>query len=105
MLSSVHRLYSIERLPEAIRDSLKKKVNLLELNEYVDTVLTNTFEFDYHNYTLDFGEQFYFGSFLVDVEIDEEQIQIFIEKHNSLLEKLAYEHIKKINQYKKMDKQ
>ena len=104
MLSSVHRLYSIESLPEDMRDSLKKKVNLLELNEYVDTVLKNTFEFDYHNYTLDFGEQFYFGSFLVDVEIDEEQIQIFIEKHNSLLEKLAYEHIKKINQYKKMDK-
>lgn len=105
MISSIHRMRSMEELPTVIRTSLKKSVKLSELNEYVDTLLQNTFEFDYHNYTLDFAEQFYFGSFLVDVDIDEKQVEIFLENHKSVLEKLADEHIKKINQYKAMSKQ
>jgi hypothetical protein len=101
MISSITRIRAIEELPTAIRTSLKKSVNLSELNEYVDILMQNTFEFDYHNYSLDFAQQFYFGSFLVDVEIDEKQVEIFLENHKQILEKLANEHIKKINQYKR----
>lgn len=105
MISSISRVRAIEDLPAAIRTTLKKNVNLSELNEYVDILLQNTFEFDYHNYSLDFAQQFYFGSFLVDVEIDEKQVEVFIENHKQILEILANEHIKKIHQYKSMSKQ
>jgi hypothetical protein len=104
-LSFINRVSSMEELPTAIRTSLKKNVDLSELNEYVDILLQNTFEFDYQTYALDFAQQFFFSSLLVDVEIDEKQVEIFLQNHKPILEKLANEHIKKINQYKTMNKQ
>jgi len=101
MLSSVHRLQSIEELPHAIRLSLKKNISdPSELSEYVDILMKNTFELDYHKLTLDFADLFYFGSFLVDVEISESKMKSFLQENQSIIQHMAMEHINRIKQYK-----
>jgi len=100
MLSSVYRLKSIEELPQAIRLCLKKQIDPLELSEYADIINKNTFEFDYDDFVLNIGDRFYYGAFLVDVDISETEMKSFIEDNKIVLAKLAEEHIKKINEYK-----
>ncbi|MEO0206364.1 MAG: hypothetical protein ABIL22_06795, partial [candidate division WOR-3 bacterium] len=101
VLSSVYKLRSIEELPYAIRLSLKKNIwDSSELNEYVNILMKNTFEFDYHKLALDLADLFYYGSFLVDVEISESKMKDFMEENKLLIQQLATEHIKKINNYK-----
>jgi hypothetical protein len=46
VLPSVYRLRSIEDLPNAIRTSLEKKVEISDLSRYTKCVLDNTFEYD-----------------------------------------------------------
>lgn len=101
ILSSVHRLKSIEELPRIIRNSLENNItDPSELNKYVEILLQNTFELDYHKLTLDFGDRFYFGSFLVNVEISESEMKSFLQENDSVIQQLGDEHIKKIKQYK-----
>jgi len=50
--------------------------------------------------TLDFADRFYFGAFLVDVDIDEAEMKSFIVDNHEIIAKLADEYIKKLaNQY------
>lgn len=99
MLSSVHRLKTIEELPQAIRSSLEKKVNdSAELNEYIELVLKNTFEFDFHKLVLDFADRFYYNSSLVDVNISESDVNSFLDDNKETLDNLASQFVKKIEQ-------
>lgn len=97
VLSNVIRLKSIEDLPEAIRISLTKKVNPLELGEYVETIIANTCEFDLYSFKSDFSNEFYYRSFLVDVPISEEDIKLFLDSHHDMIEPVADEFLKKLN--------
>ena len=45
-LPSVHRIKSFEDLPQAIRVSLQKKVDLSELRKFIHFIDQNSFEFD-----------------------------------------------------------
>ncbi len=100
ILSNVIRLKSVEELPEAIRISLTKKINHLELGEYVDTILANTCEFDMYSYKSDFSNQFYYRSFLVDVPILEEDLKLFLDNHNNMINSVVDEFLKKLNTIK-----
>jgi len=98
-ISSVYKLDAIEDLPKAIRSLLKKKVNLSELNKYVDILTKNSFDFDYFRYQLDELEEFYYGGNLVDVEVPQQKMSSFLKKKQEVFDKLALEHIKKIKQF------
>lgn len=101
MLSSVHRLKTIEDLPKSIISSLQKpSLNIFLLNKYIDFINDNSFQFDYTELAQDVQDYFHYSGFLADVEIPSEKMQIFLEEHKSQFEQLATEHIKKINQYK-----
>lgn len=99
-LKSVYRLKTIEELPHAISMSLKKKVDMADLSDYVNFVEKNSFEFDWNTFNLDFANQFYYAGFLKEVDVPVEKMKSFLEAHKSALEKLASEYIKKIKQYK-----
>lgn len=102
-LPSVHRLMSIEELPAAIRKSLEKKVNIDDLNEFVNYVNKNSFEFNLTGMDMDYVEQFFHGGYLVDVEINEQHVKSFLEdpKNREKFVLITEEHIKKIKQFKK----
>ena len=99
-LPSVTLLDSIENFPKAIFLGLEKKVNINDLNNYVNYVEKNSFEFDYFKLQTDIGRMFYYGGFLMDVEISQEKMKQFLNDQNDVFLKLALEHIKKIKKIK-----
>jgi hypothetical protein len=86
----------LEELPDAIKTSLKKKVNISDLNDYLNLIESNSFKIDLFNLSYDFDYTFHYNGFLVDVEIPINKMQSFLEKHWDLFEKLAAEFVKKI---------
>lgn len=99
-LPSVYRLKNYEELPQAIRFSLQKKVNLLDINKFVNLIHRNSFEFDRSGLVTDICDRFYFGGFLFDTDISIPKVKSFLEEKKNIFEQLAQEHIKKIRQYK-----
>lgn len=100
ILPSVHKLKSIEELPQAIRTSLKKEVKLSDLSKYVNLINDNSFECDIQALGTAMQNYFHFGGFLVDVDISIEKMNSFLEEYRSTFELIASEIIKKIEQIK-----
>jgi hypothetical protein len=100
ILPSVHRIKCITELPNAIKISLEKIVKSNDLAKYIKIIEKNSFEFDYFGFQIEYGNYFYFGGHLADVEISEEKMKSFLEDHRSILEQITLEYIKKIQQHK-----
>ncbi len=95
-LPSVKRIKNIEELPQIIKESLKTRVNIDDLNKYVNHVEKNSFVIDVIKIELGYARIFYHDGNLVDVEITEKQMNTFFEEFQQEFEMLANEHIKKI---------
>ncbi len=95
-LSWIQRLDSFEKLNEKIKTSLEMSVNQDELNNYVDYIIKNSFDYDNDNFSVMSQEFFHHGGFLVDTNIEENQMKQFIEKHDEIFSKIADEFLKKI---------
>lgn len=99
-LKSVHTLKNINELPKAIRLSLQKKIDTKDLNKFVAALEKNSFEIHMMELEIELNNQFFYGGFLVDVDIETLKMKSFLEKFKSAFDQLALEHIKKIEQYK-----
>ena len=101
ILPSVHQLKSIDELPTAIRQSLRKKVNANDVAKYLNILEANSIDFDIIGFDLDCHNYFYYGGSLLDVDIPAEKVQQFIKKHELSFDVVADEFIKKINFFEK----
>lgn len=99
-LSSVSVVKKIEDLPDIIKKTLTKKVNLDELSRFVNTIENNSFEFDINKIRTGFSNKYYFGGMQVDPNISISIIEEFLDGHTKELDMLASEHIKKIEKLK-----
>jgi hypothetical protein len=98
-LPSVYRIGSYEELPNAIRTSLKRKVDLADLNKFINYIYENSFELDLFTFLYtNFYDSFYHGGFLVDVDIPIKKMELFLEDKREVFEKVALQYIKKIEQ-------
>ena len=97
-LSSIHRLQSVTELPQAIRNSLKKKVNQNEFRKYIDVVNEHSFKFLYTQIAIDFEDQFKIGGYYANVEMDPQKVTKFLEKFKLEFTQLAAIYIEKIKQ-------
>ena len=102
LLPSVHKLNFLDELPSAIKNSLEKTIDSDALAKYVQMIKENSFDFDYLDFELTYHNWFYYGGQLLDVDISEEKMQLFLEDQKIILKNLAMEHIKKIEQFKIM---
>ncbi|MGI0011521.1 MAG: hypothetical protein ACREAE_08990, partial [Nitrosopumilaceae archaeon] len=100
-LPSVYRLKSLEELPQAIRISLQKEVNPSDLNDFVNLIDKNSFEFDVFGLHNNIINKFHMGGFLINNEISIHELNSFLEENKEKFEHLAYEHMKAINHYRK----
>lgn len=100
ILPSVYKLNSIEELPNAIRLSLKKSIDITPLQKYVNFIENNSFLLDDFKLLQESDRMFYYGGFLQDVYLKDDDVISFLEKFESDFQLLALEHIKKIKQYK-----
>ena len=103
-IPSVYRLRSLEDLPNAIRESLKKEVKLSDVNDFINLLDRNSFPFDIFGFYSKVLERFHVGGFMISNEISMKSLDSFFEEDREIYEILAAEHIKKINQYKKLEK-
>ena len=107
LLPSVHKLDFLEELPSAIKSSLEKTINSDELVKYVQMIKDNSFDFNYFDFQITYHNWFYYGGQLLDVDISEEKMRLFLEDQKIILKNLVAEYIKKIEQFKimKIEKQ
>ena len=99
ILPSVHKIKTTNELPNAIKTSLKKQLRISDLNNYINLIESNSFEFDFHRLSMEFDNYFHLGGFLADVKIPINKMKSFLEQNNGDYEKLAAEFVKKIQKY------
>ena len=87
----------MEDLPNIIKKCLNSKVDLIELNQYMDKIKKSSFSIDLFNLTTSASHIFGIGGFMDNNSISEPIMKEFLEKYNNEFDKLAEEHIKKIN--------
>jgi hypothetical protein len=95
-LPSIYQPKSLEELPEAIKISLKRKINPKEIEEYVRIINENTFELNLSSTSADFGYRFGLKGLIMDAKLKKETVGQILIDYKSMFEKLADEHIKKI---------
>ena len=95
-LESVNRVKQIEDLPNLIRNTLKQKVNLLELNKFISRIEIDSFEFDEIELQNIIYDKFHSGGLALRRNITMEDLQSFLEDQKKKFDSLALEHIKKI---------
>ncbi|MBC8250760.1 MAG: hypothetical protein H8E89_04160 [Candidatus Nitrosopelagicus sp.] len=100
LLPSVNIVKDISCLPQLIRDSLKIKTNVIDLDKYVSLLDKNSFEFSWMEFATLFKNKFYHQGGLVDVDISETKIKIMIKNLESNFQELTKAHINKINNQK-----
>ena len=97
ILPSVHKIKTIDELPNAIKSSLKKDVKISDLNYYINLIEENSYELNWDDVDSDFDQDFHYSGFLADVEIPIEKMRLFLERHSADFDKIAAECVKKIH--------
>ena len=96
LLPSVYRLRSLEDLPNAIRESLKKEVKLSDVNDFINLLDKNSFPFNNTELSIKINDEFFYDGYLFDTEIDNKKAEEFLRKNHEYFEVLAMEYMKKI---------
>tara|TARA_B100000745_G_scaffold248367_1_gene170397 strand:+ start:264 stop:1799 length:1536 start_codon:yes stop_codon:yes gene_type:complete len=102
-LPSVYRLRNLEELSQVIKTSLKKEVILSDVSKFISLLDRNSFDYDFFGNHQKILDEFHGGGFLISDEISMSELKSFLEKNKESYETLTLEHIKKINQYKKLE--
>jgi len=100
-LSSVFRVRNVEELPSIIRTALQTKVDLKEVNELLNFIEKQSFDYDDMILETNIYRQFFPTGF-VNSEISISGMKKFLEDNSSILDFLVSEFIKKINNLKKI---
>jgi len=95
-LPFMHRIKNLEELPDTILSALKTKVNLTDLNRFVEVLEKATFDYDSHIFDNEHNP--IFKTLFSNVEISESKIKSFLDHNQKTFESLAFEHLKKIKQ-------
>ena len=97
MLPSVQKVGNIQELPELIKKSLKIKVEISDLDKFLQLYENNTLSFDMIEFVNRFNHEFYYDAGLFDVNIDETKLNDFLIKQEDFFSDLISGYIKKIN--------
>ena len=98
-LPSVHKITKLEDFPSLIKTALKTKIEMSDLNRFIDITEKTFVEFPAFEFEAEFNSRFYHGLF--DVEINEDDLLDFLNKNENIFQDLINTHIEKIQQYYK----
>ena len=96
MIPGVHRLKEIEKLPDAIKSELDRKINPEHIEKYVQFIESNSFEYNLTLHGQEMSKFLYNGERWVDVEISENNMQEYLTKTESRFIQLKNEYLKNI---------
>ena len=97
ILSMVHKVESLEELPNLIKDALRKPIESSDLDKYVNFIEQNSVDFDILGFENLRNKYFYSGRMLSDVEIPELKMKSFLEENQTKFEPVVLKYINKIN--------
>ena len=101
VLPSVYKVKNLKELPQIIKTALlQKKVNIDDLNKFMNVLRASSFDFNQSELNILFTERFYYGGFLYDTDISIKDAESFLEENKKIFKMLASEHQKKIIRYK-----
>jgi len=95
-LPSVYKINKIDELPNAIRLSLKKKVDIKDLVGYVALIENNSFKFNLDGLTMKSVFTMLPGGVYEDVEFEEVKVRDYLKENQKYFEILSNEFTKKI---------
>jgi hypothetical protein len=98
-ISSVFKINDLKELPIIIRKCLETKVNLNEVNYFFNQMEKDTFVCDVEHLNVDSSSLFGIGGLLNMNSISENLMKTFLEENKNDFDKLAMEHIKKIENH------
>jgi len=99
IISSVHKIKSINELSSAIETYLKKDVRLSDLNNYVNLIDANSFVLNWDSMDAEFDHIFHYGGHLMDTEISCDKMKLFLEQHSKNFDIISSACNKKIQSY------
>ncbi len=99
LISSIFQLKSLEELPIAIVKMLKVKPELNDFINYLKIIESESFDFPSREMSIKMCNYFYYDGFIFDTEIPTSEMDSFLRENKNIFEKLAIEHIKKMNQF------
>ena len=89
-ISSVYKISSLGEISTAINNMLNVKVKISEVNEYINLVNSNSFEFDLVRLSREFDRIFRLNGFLMDTKISIPKMQKFLDDYKEEFNKFAY---------------
>jgi hypothetical protein len=96
VLPSVHKLKNLEELPTAIKLSLRKKIDMLDLNKYMYMLNKNSFNFDLNALSFGFRDKFQDQTGLMDVNISAQNMKEYLQENKNEFKILMEKHIEKM---------
>ena len=97
VIPSIHKIKNILELPDNIKKMLQEQVNPVDLEKYIQFSEKISFKFNPIAFSQDISDFFHFSGQLVDVEITENKMNIFLEKEKKKIGILSDEYIKKMS--------
>ncbi|MDC0168865.1 hypothetical protein OAI77_04450, partial [Candidatus Nitrosopelagicus sp.] len=97
VIPSIHKIKNILELPDNIKKMLQEQVNPIDLEKYIQFSEKISFKFNPIAFSQDISDFFHFSGQLVDVEITENKMNIFLEKEKKKIGILSDEYIKKMS--------
>ena len=101
-VSSVQKINDIEELPAKIKLGLNSIVSLSELNQFVDFIEDNSFEFDLYSLDTEILSRFYFKGIASFSDIPISELELFMKNYEESFQLIASEYVKKINYHKSL---
>ena len=95
-LPGAFTIEKLDSIPEKIRLALNTKINIHDLNKFVDLMEYYTFEFNYHKLINDTQSHFYIGNKKGNSAVNTESMKSYLEKHGNEFQFLSEKHFKKI---------
>ncbi len=94
-LTWVHRIKNLEDLPISILNTIEKKVDVIELNNFVNKLITNTFFFDEFKIYAEIFNKIHSGFIIAD-NISMIELNHYFEENKILFKQLVNEYLEKI---------
>tara|TARA_B100001971_G_C18154427_1_gene517670 strand:- start:155 stop:1186 length:1032 start_codon:yes stop_codon:yes gene_type:complete len=104
ILPSVFQVKDVRVLPNVIKKAIETRVDISDLDRYITLIDDNTFEFDLYQLQNNFTKMFYYNGTLIDTNIDEAEVEIFLKKNKNMLSFLAERYQEKIEESKNVSK-
>ena len=99
-LLSVFHVKSYEQLPKIIQQALETTVSPNDLDRYLNFLENNTVDSDIFEIIKNYQQIFYFGGNLVNVEIESQEMDAFLQNNMSSFSPIIDEIVNKIKKYK-----